>query len=104
MPKKANPRRGKLRTFVERVNSDPLVRLQFLVDPVHAAEEAGIQLSKKSKSELQALVHEYVEKFPNIALLPTGLSSKSKERAVRLADVGTGSCRGGGKDGEVFII
>jgi hypothetical protein len=92
MPKKAVPRKGKLRTFVERVNSDPLVRLRFLVDPAHALEEAGIQLSEVSKSELQTLVHEFLESFPNIALLPTGLFSKSRERAVLPADAGTGSC------------
>ena len=104
MLKKANPRKGEFRTFVERVNSDPLVRLRFLVDPVHAVGEAGIQLSEKSKSELRTLVHEYLESFPNIALLPTGLSGKSRGRAVRVADAGTGSCRSGGKDDRIFII
>ena len=80
MPMKVNPGKGGLRTFIEQVNSDPLVRLRFLVDPARAVDEAGIQLSEESKSELQTLVHEYLERFPNIALLPTGLSSRSRKR------------------------
>ena len=97
MPKKANPRKGEFRTFVERVNSDHLVRLRFLVDPIHEVDEAGIHLSEQAKSELRTLVHAYVESFPNIALLSTGLSSKSRGRAVSMAD----SDR---EDDEVFII
>jgi hypothetical protein len=97
----ANPRKG-FRTFVEQVNSDPLVRQRFLVDPVHAVDEAGIQLSEESKSELQTLVHEYLEKFPTIALLPTGLSSRSRGRGKLAADAGADNF--GDEDGEVFII
>ena len=88
MAKKADPGKGRLRDFVERVNSDPLARLQFLVDPDHALDEAGIQLGDELKAQLRSLVREYVEKFPNIALLPTGLSRGSRER---LAGAGAGS-------------
>jgi hypothetical protein len=88
MAKKANPRRGELRTFVERVNSDPLVRLRFLVDPVHALDEAGIRLSEETKSEIRALVHGYLERFPDMAMLPTGLSKRSRGRGVSGADAG----------------
>lgn len=90
MPKTANPRKQGLRAFIEQVNSDSHVRMQFLVDPVHMLDKAGIQLSEKAKSELQTLVHEYVETFPNIALLPTSLPKKSRERrAVSTAGPGT---------------
>lgn len=89
MPKRANPRKQGLRAFVEQVNSDPHVRMQFLADPVHILDKAGIQLSKKAKSELQTLVHEYVEKFPDIALLPPSLPGKSSRRTESTARVGT---------------
>lgn len=91
MPRKANPGKGRLRDFVERANSDPLARLQFLVDPDHALDEAGIQLNEELKAELRSLVHDYVERFPNIALLPTGLSRRSRERPALTADAGVGS-------------
>jgi hypothetical protein len=81
MPKKTIPRKGRLRDFVQRVNSDPLVRVQFLANPDQALDEIGIQLSEELKSELRALVQEYIERYPNIALLPTGVSRRSRERA-----------------------
>jgi hypothetical protein len=90
MAKKADPGKGRLRDFVERVNSDPLARLQFLADPDHALDEAGIQLSDELKAQLRSLVREYVEKFPNIALLPTGLSRGSRERLAVTAGAGAG--------------
>ena len=74
MQKKAKLRKGAVRTFVKQVNSNPHVRLRFLVDPVRTLDQAGIHLNEEAKSELQTLVHEYLEKFPNIALLPTGIS------------------------------
>jgi hypothetical protein len=89
MPKKATAVKGGLRDFVERVNSDALFRLHFLVDPVHTLDEAGIPLSEELKSELRTLVHEYVEKYPNIALLPTGLSPEAKKRGVWVVSAGT---------------
>lgn len=78
MPKKAHHGKGGLRDFVERVNSDPLVRVQFLANPDGALDEAGFKLSDELKSELRSLVHEYVERYPNIALLPTGVSRKPR--------------------------
>jgi len=69
-----------LRAFVNRVNSDALLRMRFLVNPVQTLDEAGIHLSDELKSQLQAVVHEYVEKYPNIALLPTGISQGSKKK------------------------
>ena len=104
MPRKGNPGKGRLHDFVERANSDPLSRLQFLVDPDRALDEAGIQLNEELKAELRSLVHEYVENFPNIALLPTGLSSKSRERAVLKAEAGTRNYSSGDEDDRVFII
>jgi hypothetical protein len=98
MEKKANPRKGAVRTFVERVNSDPLVRLRFLVDPARALDEAGIHLNEEAKSELDKLVHEYLEKFPNIALLPTGLSKRSRAGEATRGGVDEGACEG------MFII
>ena len=79
MPRKVLVRKGDLRSFVQRVNSDSVVRLQFLADPAKALDAAGIKLSEKTMSELTKLVHEYIKTFPNIALLPTGLHSKSKK-------------------------
>jgi hypothetical protein len=108
MPRKANPGKGRLRDFVERANSDPLARLQFLVDPDRALDEAGIELNEELKSELRSLVHDYVERFPNIALLPTGLPSRSRERPALTADAGAGSPEArtvSGCDAEkIFII
>lgn len=85
MAKKANPGKRELRAFVKRVNSDPLFRLSFLVDPARTLDKAGIQLNDELKSALQEAVHEYVEKFPNIALLPTGLLPGSKKRGALVA-------------------
>lgn len=99
MPKKTGRRKGGLRSFVERVNSDPLARMRFLVDPIQAVNEAGIDLSEASKVELRSLVKEYVERFPNIALLPTGLSRKSRERAPFAAKAGIET-----EDETIFII
>jgi hypothetical protein len=80
MPRKVTVRKGDLRSFVQRVNSDSVVRVQFLADPAKALDAAGIKLGEKAMSELTKLVHEYIKTFPNIALLPTGLQGKSKER------------------------
>ena len=80
MARKAAVRKGDLRSFVQRVNSDPVARLQFLVDPAKALDAAGIKLSEKTMSELAKLVHEYVKSFPNVALLPTGLQGEVKGR------------------------
>lgn len=88
MPKMNNPGKRELRTFIERVNSDSLFRLRFLVDPARTLDKAGIQLSDELKSALQNAVHEYVEKFPNIALLPTGLPRSSKKRGTSEANAG----------------
>jgi len=101
MRKKANPRKGTVRTFVEQVNSDPLVRLRFLVDPAQALDEAGIHLSEEAKSELQTLVHEFLEKFPNIALLPTGLSKRSRAGGILRRDEGA---ENGSEDAGMCII
>lgn len=87
---KVNSRKSNLRSFVKRVNADPIARLQFLVDPEKALDEAGIALSDEMMSELRALVHEYVRSFPNIALLPTGLSHKRKGRGGDLDECGDG--------------
>jgi hypothetical protein len=54
-------------------------------------DEAGFQLSAELKLAIQELVHEYVEKFPNIALLPTGLARGSKKRGPGTAGAGVGS-------------
>jgi hypothetical protein len=105
MPKRANPGKRELRAFVERVNSDPLLRLRFLADPAHTLDEAGIQLNEELKSALQELVHEYVERFPNIALLPTGLSHGSKKRGALVAKTGAlGEGGTGCEDEEILII
>jgi len=81
MPKKkATVRKRDLRSLVQQVNSDSLVRLQFLADPAKTLDAAGIKLSEKTMSELTKLVDEYIKTFPNIALLPTGLHGKSKGR------------------------
>ena len=80
MPRKVAVRKGDLRSFVQRVNSDPITRVQFLADPAKALDAAGIKLSEKTMSELVKLVHEYVKNFPNMALLPTGLHGESKGR------------------------
>jgi hypothetical protein len=94
-----------LRAFVERVNSDPLLRLQFLVDPVHTLDEAGIQLNEELRSSLQKVVHEYVERFPNISLLPTGLSHGSKKRGALAASAGALGAGGRtGCDDEKIVI
>lgn len=87
---KINLRKGELRSFVNRVNTDPIARLQFLVDPEKALDEAGIKLSDEAMSELRPLVYEYVRSFPNIALLPTGLSSKRKRRGGDWDEYGDG--------------
>jgi hypothetical protein len=101
MSGKTKPSKQELRDLIERVNSDPLYRLRFLVDPAQAFEEAGIELSAELKSAVKELVHEYVEKFPNIALLPTGLSRGSK-RGGEVASAGTG---GYGCDEEkIFVV
>ncbi|HXY08639.1 MAG TPA: hypothetical protein VEI52_12435 [Terriglobales bacterium] len=105
MAKMAKTSKRELRAFVERVNSDPLLRLRFLVDPIHTLDEAGIQLSKELKSALQEFVHEYVERFPNIALLPTGLSPESKKRGALAASAGAlGAGRTGCDDEKILII
>jgi hypothetical protein len=88
MPKIENPGKRELRAFIDRVNSDPLFRLRFLVDPARTLHDAGIQLNDELKSALQDAVHEYVEKFPNIALLPTGLPPGSKKRGPLVAQEG----------------
>jgi hypothetical protein len=80
MPRQVTIRKGDLRSLVQQVNSDSLVRLQFLADPAKALDAAGIKLSEKTVSELKRLVHEYIKTFPNIALLPTGLHGKSEGR------------------------
>ena len=79
MAKKAKTGKRELRAFVKRVNSDPLFRLSFLSDPARTLDKAGIRLNDELKSALQDAVHEYVDKFPNIALLPTGLPRGSKK-------------------------
>lgn len=105
MPKRANPSKRELRTFVERVNSDPLFRLRLLVDPARTLDEAGIPLNEELKSALQELVHEYVEKFPNIALLPTGLSHQSKKLGALGAKAGALGAEGDIRcDEEILII
>jgi len=107
MPRKVKPGKQDLRNFIERVNSDPLFRLRFLVDPAQALDQAGIHLSAELKLAIQELVHEYVEKFPNIALLPTGLSHASKRRGGGGAVAGTGGLAvrpGDGCDEEIFVV
>ena len=88
MAKMANVGKRELRAFVDQINSDLLFRLRFLVDPARILDEAGIQLNDELKSSLQDAVHEYVEKFPNIALLPTGLSHGFKKRGGSEANAG----------------
>jgi hypothetical protein len=88
MAKTADPGKRELRAFVKRVNSDPLFRLGFLVDPARTLEKAGIQLNDELKPALQEAVHEYVENFPNIALLPTGLRQGSKKPGALVANEG----------------
>jgi hypothetical protein len=99
MAKTANPGKRELRAFVKRVNSDPLFRLRFLVDPARTLDKAGIQLNDELKSALQEAVHEYVEKFPNVALLPTGLPQGPKKRGALVASEGE-EC----SDAGIFII
>jgi hypothetical protein len=80
MPGKLAVRKRDLRSLLQKVNSDSLVRLQFLSDPAKALDAAGIKLDEKTMSELKSVVHEYVKTYPNIALLPTGLHGKAEGR------------------------
>jgi hypothetical protein len=82
MAKKIISGKGDLGAFVERVNSNHLARLQFLVDPVRSLDEAGIQLDDAYKAQIQALVHQYLERFPTAALLPTGRIPKAKDTSA----------------------
>lgn len=99
MAKTANPGKREFRAFVKRVNSDPLFRLGFLVDPARTLDKAGIHLNDELKSAIQEAVHEYVQKFPNIALLPTGLPHGSKKRGALVAYEGE-EC----SDAEIYLI
>jgi hypothetical protein len=85
MSRKLAVRKGDLRSLLQQVNSDSLVRLQFLADPAKALDAAGIKLDEKTMSELKRVVHEYIKTYPNIALLPTGLHGKAEGR-VRPSD------------------
>jgi len=69
-----NPGSGKIAQFVHSVNNDPHARIQFLLNPGQALQNAGIQLSDDARAELEAVVHDYLQKFPAIAMLPTGVS------------------------------
>ena len=62
-----------IRALVERINSDPEERIRFLLDPSESLSKVGIVPSAKAKKELQILIREFLETYPEIALLTTGL-------------------------------
>ena len=62
-----------IRAFVDRINSDPEERIRFLLDPSESLSKLGIVLSTKAKNELQILIREFLETYPEIALLTTHL-------------------------------
>jgi hypothetical protein len=82
-----NPGSGKIAQFVNSVNKDPHARIQFLLNPAEALQHVGIQLSDDVKAELKEVVHEYLRKFPAIAMLPTGVShGREASAAAALAE------------------
>ncbi len=62
-----------VRALVDRINTDPVERLQFLLDPSQYLAKVGIIPSMKAKRELQTLIREFLKTYPEISLLPTGL-------------------------------
>lgn len=77
-----NPASGKIAQFVYSVNKDPHARIQFLLNPGQALQDVGIQLSDDAKAELETVVHDYLQKFPAIAMLPTGVSQGPEASAA----------------------
>ncbi len=73
MPKATRKRATSVRALVDRINRDPVERLQFLLDPSEYLARVGIIPSLKAKKELQVLIREFLRSYPEIALLPMGL-------------------------------
>ena len=76
------PGGGKIAQFVQSVNNDPHVRIEFLLNPGKALQAVGIQLSDDAKAELEAVVHDYLQKFPALAMLPSGVSQGPEASAA----------------------
>jgi hypothetical protein len=66
--------RASVRSLIEGINSDPVERLNFLLKPSEYLSKVGITLSPKASEELQVIFREYLRTYPEIALLPTGLT------------------------------
>jgi len=77
-----NPGSGKIAQFIHSVNNDPHARIEFLLNPGKALQGVGIQLSDDAKAELEAVVHDYLQKFPALAMLPTGISQEPTASAA----------------------
>jgi hypothetical protein len=79
MPKATRKGAMSVRALVDRINKDQVERLQFLLDPSEYLAKVGIIPSTKAKRELQILIREFLKKYPEIALLPTGLHGTGGE-------------------------
>jgi hypothetical protein len=90
MPKATRKSATSVRALVKRINSDPEERLRFLHDPSEALSKVGIVPSAKAKKELQTLIREFLKTYPEMALLPTGLSRTGGGKAGGRAGGGPG--------------
>ncbi len=75
-----------LRRFFVKVNSDAVVRVHFLANPVKVLAAEGLTLSTKAKKEVLILTELLLRKLPDMAALPKGYEVEVLEDIAKSLD------------------